>query len=43
MRRFNKSDVIGVESVAEENLVDGAGEVGLGQEKAEGLDRGMVL
>jgi len=33
MRRFNKSDVIGVESVAEENLVDGAGEVGLGQEK----------
>lgn len=33
VRRFNKSDVIGVESVAEENLVDGAGEVGLGQEK----------
>jgi len=33
MRRFNKSAVVGGESMAQENLSDGAGEVGFGQEK----------
>ncbi|MCK4348497.1 MAG: hypothetical protein KAW47_07760 [Thermoplasmatales archaeon] len=33
LRRFNKSAVVGGESVAQENLGDGAGEVGFGQEK----------
>jgi len=33
MRRFNKSAVVGGESVARENLGDGAGEFGFGQEK----------
>ncbi len=32
-RRFNKSAVVGGESAAQENLSDGAGEVGVGQEK----------
>ena len=32
-RRFNKSAVVGGESVAQENLGDGAGEFGFGQEK----------
>ena len=33
VRRFNKSAVVGDKTVAQENLGDGAGEVGFGQEK----------
>jgi len=33
VRKFNKSAVVGGESVAQDNLGDGAGEVGFGQEK----------
>ena len=36
-RRFNKSAVVGGESVAQENFSDGAGEVRFGQEKDWGF------
>lgn len=33
LRRFNKSAVVGGESEAQENLSDGAGQIGIGQKK----------
>jgi hypothetical protein len=38
MRTFNKSAVVGGESVARENLSDGAGGIGIGQKKERGFE-----